>query len=89
MVEPRVSLYHDASEIAQTNNYIRLKNDTIFILKMSLRQENSEELRIILFEMFAVHIKIVCVYYIFVTLLIGEKNILFYLILSYSILSLK
>ena len=51
---------------------------------MSLRRGNLKELRIILFEMFAVHLKIVCVYYIFVTL----HNGLFYLIISYSILRL-
>ena len=36
---------------------------------MSLRRENLEELRIILFEMFEVHVKIVCEHYIFITLL--------------------
>ena len=62
----RVSLYHDSSEITQTNNYIRKRNDLIFTLKMSLRRENLE-LRIILFEMFAVHLKFVCVYYMSVS----------------------
>ena len=80
---------HDASEIAQTNNYMRQRNDTIFTLKMSLRRENLEELHIILFEMFAVHLKIVCVYYSFVTLLIGGNkdsySVLSYLILSYHL----
>ena len=79
-------MYHDASEIAQTNNYIRQRNDLIFTLKMSLRRENLEVLRIILFEMFAVHLKIVSVYYIFVTILEEIKiSILSYPILSYRI----
>ena len=59
-----------ATEIQQLNpcgpdqrQIIRQRNDPIFTLKMSLRRENLEELRIILFEMFAVHLKIVCVYY--------------------------
>ena len=55
---------------------------------MSLRRENLEELRIILFEMFAVHLKIVYVYYIFVTLLIGGNKDS-YSILYYRILSIK
>ena len=58
---------------------------------MSLRRENLDELPIILYEMFAVHLKIVCVYYIFVTLLIGGNKdsyfILSYLILSYPLSS--
>ena len=57
-----VSLYHDALEIAQTNNYNRQRNDQILTSKMSLRRENLEELRIILFEMFVVHLKIVCIF---------------------------
>ena len=52
---------------------------------MSLRRKNLEELRIILFEMFAVHLKIVCVYHIFVTLLIGGNKDSFS-VLSYLIL---
>ena len=48
--------------IAQTNNYIRQRNDQIFTSKMSLRQENLEELRMILFEMFAVHLKTGCIF---------------------------
>ena len=56
---------------------------------MSLRRENLEELRIILLEMFAIHLKIVCVYYIFVILLIGGNKdsycILSHIMLSYPI----
>ena len=46
---------------------------------MSLHRENFEELRIILFEKFVVHL-----YYIFVTLLIGGNKDSYY-ILSYPI----
>ena len=50
-------------------------------------------LHIILFEMFAVYSKSVCVYYVFVTLLIEINkdfhSILSYLILSYPIVSIK
>ena len=53
---------------------------------MSLRREHLEELRIILFEMFAVHLKIVYAYniYIFLLSLLEEIKIP---ILSYPILS--
>ena len=58
---------------------------------MSFHRENLEELRIIFFEIFAVHLKIVCVYYSFVTLLIGGKkdsySILSYFIPSYPLSS--
>ena len=54
---------------------------------MSLRLEYLEELRIILFEMFAVHLKIVYAYYIvFLISLLEEIKIP---ILSYPILPIK
>ena len=55
-----------------------------FYFKMSLRRENLEELCLILFEMFAVHLENVCVFYIFVALLTG-RNKDSYSILSYPI----
>ena len=51
---------------------------------MSLRRENLEELCIILFEMFAVHLKIVCIF-LYLSLLEEIKIP----ILSYPILSIK